>query len=97
MLLSMAVVFAVIVLSRYYWGVGALFFVLGVRGRDGPYRAVTTALLFAQIALVYQMKNVVPDDTFPWFVVANLCWIGWFVFVLVGRMVGSRGGEESTS
>lgn len=93
MLLSMAVVFAVIVLSRYYWGVGALFFVLGARGRDGPYRAVTTALLFAQIALVYQMKNVVPDDTFPWFVVANLCWIAWFVFLLVGRIVAPDGPD----
>jgi len=93
MLLSMAVVFAVIVLSRYYWGVGALFFVLGARGRDGPYRAVITALLFAQIAIVYQMKNVVPDDTFPWFVVANLCWIAWFVFLLVGRIVGTASHE----
>lgn len=87
MLLSMAVVFAVIVLSRYYWGAAALFFVLGARGRDGPYRAVVTALLFVQIAVFYEMKNH-GNDTFPWFVVANLCWILWFVFVLVGRMAG---------
>ena len=86
MLLSMAVVFAVIVLSRYYWGAGALFFVLGARGRDGPFRGVVTALLFVQIAIFYAMKNVVPDDTFPWFVVANLCWGLWFVFLLVARI-----------
>ena len=90
MILSMAVVFAVIVLSRYYWGVGALFFVLGARGRDGPWRAVVTALLFVQIAIVYAMKDVVPGNTFPWFVVANLCWILWFVFVLAGRMAAPR-------
>ncbi len=92
MLLSMAVVFAVIVLSRYYWGAAALFFVLGARGRDGPWRAVVTALLFVQIAVFYGMKNL-GSDTFPWFVIADLSWILWFVFVLVGRMAAPRPAE----
>jgi hypothetical protein len=89
MLLSMAVVFAVIVLSRYYWGAGALFFVLGARGRDGPYRGIVAALLFVQIAIFYVMKGL-GDATFPWFVVANLTWILWFVFVLGGRLAAPR-------
>ncbi|MCO4769584.1 MAG: hypothetical protein KDA24_06090 [Deltaproteobacteria bacterium] len=87
MLLSMAVVFAVIVLSRYYWGVAGLFFVMGARGRDGPWKGVVGALLLLMIPVFYLTKSTYPSDTFPWFVVANGLWIGWFVFVLVGRMV----------
>jgi len=86
MLLSMAVVFAVIVLSRYYWGVAGLFFVLGRRGRDGPWKGIVLALMMSMIPVFYITKGMYPKDTFPWFVVANALWIGWFVFVLVGRL-----------
>ena len=87
MLLSMAVVFAVIVFSRYYWGVAGLFFVLGMRGRDGPWKGIVLALMMSMIPVFYITKSTYPTDTFPWFVVANALWIGWFVFVLVGRLV----------
>jgi len=87
MLLSMAVVFAVIVLSRYYWGVAGLFFLLGLRERDGPWKGIVCALLLCGIPVFYLTKSAYPSDTFPWFVVANAVWIAWFVFVLVGRMV----------
>ena len=87
MLLSLAVVFAAIVLSRYYWGVAGLFFVMGMRTRDGPWKGVIGALLLMMIPLFYVTKSTYPSDTFPWFVVANAAWILWFVFVLVGRAV----------
>jgi hypothetical protein len=96
MLLSMAVVFAVIVLSRYYWGAAGLFFALGMRERDGPWRGVVAALLLAAIPVFYLTKAAYPTDTFPWFVVANAVWIGWFVFVLVGRLVRPSAGRVET-
>ena len=89
MLLSLAIVFAAIVLSRYYWGVAGLFFVMGMRTRDGPWKGVIGALLLMMIPLFYVTKSTYPTDTFPWFVVANAAWILWFVFVLVGRAVRS--------
>lgn len=87
MLLTMAVVFAVVVLSRYYWGVGGLFFLLGHRDRDGPWKALLSALLLLMIAVFYQVKHAIPDDTFPRYVVANAMWIGWFVLALTGRLL----------
>lgn len=87
MLLSMAVVFAGVVLSRYYWGIAGLFFVLGMRNRDGPWKGILGALLLMMVPVFYWTKHQIPNDTFPWFVVANALWIGWFVFVLVGRLV----------
>jgi hypothetical protein len=84
MVCALPVVFAGIVLSRYYWTVACLFLLLGGRERDGPREAWTAGGLFAVGAAQYAFQLRVSDD-FGGYVFANLLFAAFFVALLTAR------------
>ncbi|MCP4871227.1 MAG: hypothetical protein GY898_21160 [Proteobacteria bacterium] len=86
MVYALPVLFAGIVLSRYYWTIACLFFLLGGRERDGPREAWLGAGLLAWCAAQYVFQEETGDD-FGWYVVANLLLAGFFVALLLTRAI----------
>ncbi len=84
MVFALPVLFAVLVLSRYYWTVACLFFLLGGRERDGPREAWLGGgmLLWCAVQYAWQLRE--PDD-FGWYVVANWLLLGFFAVALAIR------------
>jgi hypothetical protein len=85
MVLSLAVVFAGIVLSRYYWTVACLLFLLGGRERDGPREGLLAGGLFALIALFYAYASV-ESRSFGQYVLANAAWLVFWAVLLASRL-----------
>ena len=85
MLLSLAVVFGAIVLSRYYWSVACLFLLLGGRQRDGPREGMIAAAMFGLIALFYVYVSV-EKRSFGHYVLANAAWLVFWVGLLASRL-----------
>ena len=85
MVLSLAVVFAGIVLSRYYWTVACLLFLVGGRQRDGPREGLLAGALFGLIALFYVYASV-ERRTFGHYVMANAAWLVFWVVLLATRL-----------
>ena len=83
---AIPVLFAGIVLSRYYWTLACLFLLLGGRERDGPREAGVAAGLFGFLAAQYVVQEETPDD-FGWYVIANLALCGLLVALLIGRAI----------
>jgi hypothetical protein len=83
---GLALVFAGIVLSRYYWGVACLFFLLGGRERDGPREAWIGAGLLGLVAVYYAGIEGM-DSRFGAYVLVNLTLLVWFVAALIARTV----------
>ena len=81
---SLALVFAGIVLSRYYWSVACLFFLLGGRERDGPREAWIGGSLLAVCAAWYAGISG-EESSFARYLMVNLVLLGWFVAALVAR------------
>ncbi len=81
---ALALVFAGIVLSRYYWSVACLFFLLGGRERDGPREAWIGGTLLAVVAVFYAFLKD-PEIEFAGYLQANLVLTAWFVAALVAR------------
>ena len=79
--LSGALVFALLVLSRYYASAGALLLLLGRRERDGPGRAALHAGLFGLIALYYLLSLWIPV-TFQRYAASNALWLVWWIAAL---------------
>ena len=93
---AMAVSFAAIVVSRYYWGAAALFFLLGGRERDGPREGLIGASLLALVAGFYVLQGTT-ESSYGQYAMANLLILGWFVAVLAGRLVRPTAALPSTS
>ena len=82
---ALALVFAGIVVSRYYWSVACLFFLLGGRERDGPREAWIGAGLLALVALYYAAFGGI-ESKFGRYLMVNLSILGWFVAALIARI-----------
>jgi len=86
MVFALPVLFAGIVLSRYYWTIACLFFLIGGRERDGPREAHLGAGLFLLCAAQYSWQVQSRDD-FGWYVAANLMLTFGFAGALVARAI----------
>jgi len=73
---GLVVVFAGIVLSRYYWSIACLFFLVNGRTRDGPLRAWLSASLMAVVAAFYFVAPDI-DRQFGQYVWANCLLTAW--------------------
>jgi hypothetical protein len=85
MILTLAVVFAVLVLSRYYWTVGCLLFLLGGRERDGPREGLIAGALFGLVALFYAYAAV-DGSSYGRYLLANVAWLVFWVVLLGSRL-----------
>lgn len=85
MILSLAVVFFAIVLSRYYWSVACLLFLLGGRERDGPREGLIAGGLFLTVAIYYAYASV-EGNPFGRYVVANVVLTLFWTGLLVSRL-----------
>ncbi len=90
MVASLALVWAGIVLSRYYWSVAVLWFFVGGRERDGPLGgrdvATVAAALLGWCVVVFGVR-VGSDSNFGWYWIANLLLGGALAWTLGRRAV----------
>jgi hypothetical protein len=83
---ALALVFAGVVLSRYYWTVACLFFLVGGRERDGPREAWLGAGLLGLVALYYAWLNGF-TSAYGRYVVANAALGLLLVLALIARSI----------
>lgn len=77
-------VFVGIVLSRYYWSVACLFFLVGGRERDGPWEGVLGAGLLAVVAAFYFLTPDI-EKSFGQYYIGNILLAAWWLPVLAWR------------
>jgi len=86
---SLIMVFALIVLSRYYWSVACLFFLVGGRDRDGPWEGLVAAGLLLVVAGFYLLSPGI-DSSFGEYHRGNLLLLCWAVPLLAWRAFAPR-------
>lgn len=83
---ALVVVFAGIVLSRYYWSAAVLLLLVGGRERDGPREAWLAAGLLGLVAVYYLVAGNT-EDQFGRYVLANIGLSVFLVLALVHRLL----------
>jgi hypothetical protein len=92
---ALIAVFALIVMSRYYWSAACLFFFLGGRDRDGPFEGLLAAGLLAVVCGFYLLSPGI-GSTFGDYHRANLLLAAWAVLALAWRAFGPRPSASSS-
>lgn len=79
-LLGYMFIFAILVLSRYYWALISMFFLLGAQDRSRWRRAMGDVLLFAMIPMYYTFRFQ-ENNPYSYYMAPTLLFFGFFVFV----------------
>ena len=77
-------ILALLVMSRYYWSVACLFFLLGGRDRDGPWEGLVAGGLLLVVAGFYLLSPGI-ETSFGQYHRANLLLTLWAVPALAWR------------
>ena len=86
---SLMVVFALIVISRYYWSAACLFFLLGGRDRDGPWEGALAGGLLLVVAVFYLLSPGI-ETNFGQYHRANVLLVLWALPLLCWRALRAR-------
>jgi len=81
---TLVAIFALLVMSRYYWSVACLFFLLGGRDRDGPWEGLVAGGLLLVVAGFYLLSPGI-ETSFGQYHRANLLLTLWAVPALAWR------------
>lgn len=92
-MLALWLVFLAVVVSRYYWSVACVWFLVGGPKRDDASFDPLGAGLFAIVALYYAHAMVV-ENPYVRFVFANALILGWWLLVIGGLWRWSAPGAR---